>query len=96
MSGERKPRLMVWYLPDGEAAAAMPEAEQAAIEQAMECGVIAAAEWVESFKGGGKRWHAWGHREMGIATEAAGAAIAKYKQIKEIEPDADTFAGSPS
>ena len=96
MSGGGKPRLMVWYLPEGEEAASTPEAERAAIETAMEYGVTAAAEWVAGFKGGGKRWHAWSHREMGIATTAAGAAIAKYKQIKESEPDADTVARSPS
>jgi hypothetical protein len=86
----RNPGLMVWYMPEGEEADATPPAERRTIEEALECGVTAAAEWIESFKGGGKRWHAWGFREMGIATEAAIAAVAKYKQLKEGEPDANT------
>jgi hypothetical protein len=89
MSDARKPGLMVWYMPEGDEALGMPEAERAAIEAAMEYGVTEAAEWVDSLKGGGKCWHEWSDREMGIATTAAGAAIAKYRQIRETEPDAD-------
>jgi hypothetical protein len=86
MSDARKPRLMVWYMPEGDEALGMPEAERTAIEAAMEYGVIEAAEWLDSLKGSGQRWHEWGSREMGIATTAAGAAIAKYRQIRETEP----------
>lgn len=96
MSDARKPHLMVWYMPDDDDEPSMPEAERAAIEEAMECGVTEAAEWIESFQGGDEDWHAWGTREMGIATTAAGAAIAKYKQIKETEPNADTPSRPPS
>jgi hypothetical protein len=52
-------------------------------DEAIEAGITAAAEEIDRHAGRGRRWRAWGEKEMLVAGTAAQAAVAKWRQIQE-------------